>query len=198
MPEGGAEKVAKWMNTADLISVGGRIQVVEEGPDTCNSESDSNNEDHGEKLEGAYKGIPVDSHGDPIGSGHEMTNEQANMARAASRQASCSAPPPEPVQLNPCAARAPEQSQQASSSSGKEKSGKKGSSEGKSQERVLATRRRFRVNGYVCDKWSPFQNLSRNLFLRGGFLSLAIQQVQWTSATLLSCHSQGVIDCITP
>jgi hypothetical protein len=29
---------------------------------------------------------------------------------------------------------------------------------------------RFRVNGYVCDKSSPFPNLSRNLFLRAGFL----------------------------
>jgi hypothetical protein len=29
---------------------------------------------------------------------------------------------------------------------------------------------RFRANGYACCKSQPFQNLSRNLFLRGGFL----------------------------
>jgi hypothetical protein len=53
---------------------------------------------------------------------------------------------------------------------------------------------RLSVNGYVYNKWSPFLNLDRNLFLRGGFLPLANQQVQWTSVTLLPYHSQGVLD----
>jgi hypothetical protein len=42
-----AEKVPGWMNAAAQIAVGGRKQVLENGVDVCNSESDSEDEDHG-------------------------------------------------------------------------------------------------------------------------------------------------------
>jgi hypothetical protein len=92
MPEGVAEKISSLMNAADLVSVGSRPQVLEDGNGVCNSERDSYNEDHGEKLEGAYMGIPTNSHGDPESSAHKMTTEQVNMARSAYHQA----PPPLP------------------------------------------------------------------------------------------------------
>jgi hypothetical protein len=57
---------------------------------------------------------------------------------------------------------------------------------------------RFRANGYVCCIWQPFQNLSRNLFLGGGFLSHPIQRVQWTSVALLPVTRRGVLVCTTP
>jgi hypothetical protein len=38
------------MNTAAQVSIGGRRQMLEDGNDLCNSESDSENEDHGEDL----------------------------------------------------------------------------------------------------------------------------------------------------
>jgi hypothetical protein len=59
-----ADKVQVWMHTASQVSTGGRKQVLESGPDVCNSESDSENEDHGEVLSGMYTAdIPVDSNG---------------------------------------------------------------------------------------------------------------------------------------
>jgi hypothetical protein len=96
MPGGVAEKVSKWMNASDQVSVGSRVQVLEDGSDVCNSESDSDNEDHGSVLKDAYKDIQTNSNGDPTHSSHKMTTEQANAARAASHQALCSVPP-EPV-----------------------------------------------------------------------------------------------------
>jgi hypothetical protein len=37
-------KVRPWMHTAPQVSIGGRSQVLENGPDVCNSDSDSENE----------------------------------------------------------------------------------------------------------------------------------------------------------
>jgi hypothetical protein len=59
-------KVPLWMRTAAQIATGGRRQVLENGADTCNSESDSENEEHGEELKGAYTAdVPLDSNGQP-------------------------------------------------------------------------------------------------------------------------------------
>jgi hypothetical protein len=60
------------MHTAAQISTGGRKQVLEDGADVCNSESDSENEDHGEDLKGMYKHIPLDSNGCPIDARHRL------------------------------------------------------------------------------------------------------------------------------
>jgi hypothetical protein len=43
-----AEKVKIWMESARQIAVGGYKKVLENGPDRCSSESDSENSDHGE------------------------------------------------------------------------------------------------------------------------------------------------------
>jgi hypothetical protein len=97
-----AEKVPGWTHSAEQISIGGRIQVLEDGNDVCNSESDSDNDDHGSDVKDAHKDIPTDSHGDPLGSGHKVSTEQANAIRASSKQANSQAsrmdPAPEPVQ----------------------------------------------------------------------------------------------------
>jgi hypothetical protein len=62
--------------------------VLEDGNDVCNSESDSDNDDHGTEILDGYKDIPVDSHGDPQGAGHRVSTEQANAMRAAAKQVS--------------------------------------------------------------------------------------------------------------
>jgi hypothetical protein len=44
-----AQHAAEWMKDAKRIAVAGYGQVLEDGPDVCDSESDSENSDHGEK-----------------------------------------------------------------------------------------------------------------------------------------------------
>jgi hypothetical protein len=80
-------------------------QVLEDGNDVCDSESDSENEEHGDELTGCYMGIPsvcllssspvgvvppprrtymgipVNEHGDPIGAEHKLTEEQTAVLR---------------------------------------------------------------------------------------------------------------------
>jgi hypothetical protein len=51
---GTESEVPLWMHAAKQISIGGRRQVLEDGADACDSESDSENEDHGEVLSGMY------------------------------------------------------------------------------------------------------------------------------------------------
>jgi hypothetical protein len=86
------EKVSLWMHTAAQVSIGGRRQVLEDGPDVCNSESDSDNEDHGDKLTGMYtSAVPLDSNGHPMTSACKVTPEQAAAARA---KTVLQAPPP--------------------------------------------------------------------------------------------------------
>jgi hypothetical protein len=46
------------MHTAEEVSIGGRMQVLEDGNDVCDSESDSESEGHGDELTGCNKGIP--------------------------------------------------------------------------------------------------------------------------------------------
>jgi hypothetical protein len=71
------------MHTAGQISIGGRKQVLENGADVCDSESDSENEDHGEVLSGMYtKDIPLNSKGQPIDARHKLSTEQASTLRA--------------------------------------------------------------------------------------------------------------------
>jgi hypothetical protein len=56
-----SEKIPFWMHTAAQVSTGGRRQVLENGPDVCDSESDSENEDHGEVLSWMYTvNIPLE------------------------------------------------------------------------------------------------------------------------------------------
>jgi hypothetical protein len=83
------------MNTASQVSVGSRVQVLENGNNVCNSESDSDTEDHGTVIKDGYKGIHTNENGNPTGLQHKMNTEQANTARAASHEAS--PPPPEPA-----------------------------------------------------------------------------------------------------
>jgi hypothetical protein len=80
------DKVPQWTHTAKEISVGGRRQVLEDGNDVCDSESDSENEEHGDELKGGYVGIPVDEHGDPICACHKLSPEQAAALRWEAQQ----------------------------------------------------------------------------------------------------------------
>jgi hypothetical protein len=82
-----ADKVQVWMHTAAHVSTGGRRQVLENGPDVCDSESDSENEDHGEVLSGMYTAnIPLDSKGQPIDARYKLSAEQASALRAQTAQ----------------------------------------------------------------------------------------------------------------
>jgi hypothetical protein len=78
-----ADKAQVWMHTAAQVSIGGRMQVLENGAGVCDSESDSENEDHGEVLSGMYtKDIPLDPKGQPIDARHKLSAEQASALRA--------------------------------------------------------------------------------------------------------------------
>jgi hypothetical protein len=44
-----AANAASWMQDAKRIAIGNYRQVLEDGPDTCDSESDNEYSDHGEK-----------------------------------------------------------------------------------------------------------------------------------------------------
>jgi hypothetical protein len=78
-------KVPLWMCTAAHVSIGGRSQVLENGPDTCNSESDCENEEHGDELKVVFtKEVPVDSKCHPILQKCQLTATQAEILRLAS------------------------------------------------------------------------------------------------------------------
>jgi hypothetical protein len=82
-----ADKIQLWMHTAAQVSIGGRSQVLENGPDTFNSQRDSENEDHGEVLSGMYTpDIPLDSHGCPIDARHKLSDAQVSALRAQAGQ----------------------------------------------------------------------------------------------------------------
>jgi hypothetical protein len=75
-------KVSLWMHTAAQVSVGGRSQVLENRPDVCNFESDSDNEYHGESLKGMYTlEVPVDAKGQPILAKCRLTPTQNEIIR---------------------------------------------------------------------------------------------------------------------
>jgi hypothetical protein len=81
-----ANKVPEWMHTAKEISIGGRRQVLEDGHDVCDSESDSENEGHGDELTGMYTSeIPVDEKGRPVSSAYKLSTDQANALRMGAR-----------------------------------------------------------------------------------------------------------------
>jgi hypothetical protein len=86
------------MHSAEQVSIGGKKQVLEDGNDVCNSETDSDTDDHGSEIKDAYQGIHTDSHGDPLGASHRVSTEQASGMRASDKQASSQAsrmdPPP--------------------------------------------------------------------------------------------------------
>jgi hypothetical protein len=84
-------KVPGWMHSAEQVSIGGRKQVLEDGNDVCNSESDSDSEDHGSEIKDAYQGVPTDSHGGPLGASHRVSTEQANALRASVKHISSQA-----------------------------------------------------------------------------------------------------------
>jgi hypothetical protein len=78
--------VPEWMNIAAQVATGGRHQVLENGPDVCNSasESDSENEEHGEELKGMYtKDVPVDAKGLPVLAKCRLTATQSEILRLA-------------------------------------------------------------------------------------------------------------------
>jgi hypothetical protein len=57
--------------------------LLENGPDVCDTESDSENEDHGDVLSGMYTAdIPVDSNGRPIDARYKLSADQASALRA--------------------------------------------------------------------------------------------------------------------
>jgi hypothetical protein len=95
-------KVPSWMNAAAQVSVGGRRQVLEDGADVCNSESDSENEDHGEESKGVYTpDVPLDSKVRPIDARHELSSAQADTLRAQAAQ------PPRPSTPTPVGSTPP-------------------------------------------------------------------------------------------
>jgi hypothetical protein len=68
------------MEDANRIAVAGYRQVLEDGPDVCNSESDAEYSDHAEMLEGMY------TEGATLASARPTT-EQANALRAKEQSA---------------------------------------------------------------------------------------------------------------
>jgi hypothetical protein len=74
-------KINEWMTTESQIATRNRRQVPENGPNVMNSESDSDNEQHGDVIMNGYQGISVNSNGDPIGSEYHMTTSQADQMR---------------------------------------------------------------------------------------------------------------------
>jgi hypothetical protein len=58
-------------------------RVAEDGPDTFNSESDSDSEQHGDVIMDAYVGIKTDSNGNPVSAEHKISSEQAESQRRA-------------------------------------------------------------------------------------------------------------------
>jgi hypothetical protein len=78
------------MHTAAQVSIGGRRQIKEDGNDVCDSQSDSENEEHGEELTGMYTSeIPIGKDGRPVDSGLcRVTPGQASAQRAAATRCS--------------------------------------------------------------------------------------------------------------
>jgi hypothetical protein len=60
--------------------------VLEDGADVCNSESDSENEDHGDELTGCYVGIPLDDQGNPLSASYKLSEQQAAALRWEAQQ----------------------------------------------------------------------------------------------------------------
>jgi hypothetical protein len=80
-----ASKAPQSMHTAKEVSIEGRRQVLEDRDDVCDSESDSENEEHGDELSLVYKNVPLDDKGNPISGTCKPTSEQANVLRTGMR-----------------------------------------------------------------------------------------------------------------
>jgi hypothetical protein len=75
------EKIYEWMRTASQIATWNRRQVIENGPDVMNSESDSDNEQHEDEILDGYVWIKTDAHGNPLSKEHQMETSQADRMR---------------------------------------------------------------------------------------------------------------------
>jgi hypothetical protein len=73
-----AAKAGEWMVDAKRIAVAGYRQVLEDGQDVCDSESDAEYSDHGEVHEGMYTDEAT------LGSAR-LTTQQSNAPRAKGR-----------------------------------------------------------------------------------------------------------------
>jgi hypothetical protein len=74
------------MHTAAQIATGGREQVLENGADVGNSDSDSENEEHGEILAGVCTDdVPRDEKGQPILAKCQLTSTQVEIVRLAAQ-----------------------------------------------------------------------------------------------------------------
>jgi hypothetical protein len=84
LPQGRNDREFPWLSSTwePCISASlGRKQVPEDGRDVCDTESDSENEEHGEELTGCYVDIPVDEHGNPLSAAYKLSSEQAAALR---------------------------------------------------------------------------------------------------------------------
>jgi hypothetical protein len=78
------------MADAKRIAVAGYKQVLEDGPDVCNSESGAAYSDHGEELTGMYTSDTLGPDRKPNLASARLTTEQANMLGATAKARACS------------------------------------------------------------------------------------------------------------
>jgi hypothetical protein len=114
----------------------------------CESESDSENEDHGEVLLGMYTpDIPLDSNGRPLDARHNLSEAQANAPRAQAAQSlrhTARAP-----------AAGPSESTTQSPIKGKLASDPTVSKEPPKSEHPMATKRQVKSNGKGQESPTP-------------------------------------------
>jgi hypothetical protein len=69
-----AQHAAEWMEETKLIAVAGYSQMLEDGPDMCDSESDSENSDHGDmwSYTDMYTPEMLGPDGKPKSGGHQQ------------------------------------------------------------------------------------------------------------------------------
>jgi hypothetical protein len=80
-----AANSGKWMEDAKRIAIGNHRQVLEDGPDVCDSESDNDYSENSDVLEGMYtEGASLSS--------ARLTTEQSNALRAQSERQSVQEP----------------------------------------------------------------------------------------------------------
>jgi hypothetical protein len=81
-----SENVVEWMPKAEQIAIGSFKQVLENGPDVCNSESDSENSDHGDVLEDTYTAEMLDGEGNRKSGPKNLTAREAAWQRALAKR----------------------------------------------------------------------------------------------------------------
>jgi hypothetical protein len=81
------DKGSIWVEEGKQVAVSGYKQVLEDGPDVCNSESDSENSDHGEEFPDSNMFTPemLGQDGKRIMDPQKLTPEQAERQRTAAR-----------------------------------------------------------------------------------------------------------------